>query len=118
MNTFKFKLVPTILAVGISALAAYGYYSCCEGGESGIAIAIGGFLMLFASLFGLMGFSYDKAKHQSLIRVVSSIFMLVALISNILFCTIGFSMPAYIIVNGILTLIYILTVYQLDKTSI
>ena len=118
MNSFKVNIVLVIIAVAISALSAYGLYSFCGCKESGTVVAIGGFVMLFASLFGLLGFSYNKTRHLSLIRVVSSIFVLVSLISNIVFCFVGFAMPSYIVINGMLTTAYALTVYLLDRTSI
>lgn len=118
MNSFKINVIPTILAVAIAALSSYGFYVCCDSEECKTVVAIGGFVMLFASLFGMMGFTYEKTKNQSLVRVVSSLFLLVALISNIVFCSVSFAMPAYIIINGMLTLAYVLTVYLLDKASI
>ena len=118
MNSLKINVVPTILAVAIAALSAYAFYVCCGCEECKAVVAIGGFVMLFASLFGIMGFSYEKTKNQSLVRVVSSLFLLVALISNIVFCSVSFALPAYIITNGMLVLAYVVTVYLLDKASI
>ena len=118
MNSFKINVVPTILAVAIAALSTYGFYIYCDSEECKIVVAIGGFVMLFASLFGIMGFTYEKTKNQSLVRVVSSLFLVVSLISNIVFCSVTFAVPAYIITNGMLTLAYVLTVYLLDKASI
>lgn len=118
MSTFKIKVIPTVLSAAISALTSYGLYTYCFSRENAVLLAIVGFVMIFGALFGIMGFSYDKSKALSLVRVVASLFLIAAFISNIVFCLIDFATPSYILVNGVFFLAYILAVYMLDRAAV
>ena len=119
MNSFKINVVPTILAVAISALMAYALYAYADCEAYKWLVAVGGGVMLLGSLFGSIGFTTEPARTMSLIRVISLLFFVIFSISSIVFCTIdNLSVPAYVIVNGIIALVYVVIVYYTSKTSL
>jgi len=64
-----------------------------------------------------IGVNFEHSRTTTNIRVVSGIFFAVALISNLIFTFISFSVPSYIIVNGILLLVFILITYSINRAK-
>ncbi len=108
----KINSVYTIIAFAISALVGYGFYSW-NGGESyQLLVAIGGSFTVFLPLVGLLALSSDRRGIVGNIRALSSVFLLVEIITNIVFSITKMPRPnSYIIVNGIFVLVYILISY-------
>jgi hypothetical protein len=112
----KVKLIPAIVAVLLSALIAYGFYSFHKF-DNQILLSVGGFVFCAVTLFFTFGVNSDLSRTTTNIRFLSITFFLIALISNLIFCFTNFSVPLYVILNGILLLIYILIVYSITKTK-
>lgn len=118
MKTFNINVVPALLAFAASALIAYCFYTYADQEQTRLVVAIGGFLMVFGTLFGTMGFYAEPRRALTLVRIVSFISFVVLLISNIVFASCEFAIPVYIIVNGILAIIYVLSVYYLSRLEV
>jgi hypothetical protein len=105
-----------LIALAISVLAGYGFYSW-NGGESyRLLAAIGGGLTIFLPLGGLFALSSGGRGTVSNIRALSSVFLVVEIIINIIFSVVNMATPtAYIITNGILILVYILISYAVSR---
>ncbi|MBS9766861.1 MAG: hypothetical protein KGV44_04910 [Flavobacteriaceae bacterium] len=112
----KINLVPTIIALAISSLIAYGFFAFCNN-EHQLLVSIGSFVFLFFTIEMTIGVSFDLPRTTTNIRVVSGVFFVIALISNIIFSFLDFLEPSYIITNGILLLIFILIVYAIYKAK-
>lgn len=112
----KINLVQTIIAIAVSALIAYGLYSFHES-ENKILLSLGSFVFLATTLVLSIGTSFQLPRTTTNVRVVSGIFFAVALISNLIFTFIAFSVPSYVITNGILLLGFILIVYSINKAK-
>ena len=84
----KVNLVFLVIALAIAGLIGYAFYSANKGEANCVLLAIGSGCMIAASLS-----------------------------SNIIFGFTGVSVPAYIIVNGLLLLVYILIVYSLYRAT-
>jgi hypothetical protein len=112
----KINFVQTIIAIALSILIAYGLYSFHDS-ENKILLSVGSFVFLAATLILTIGTSFEQSRTTTNIRVVSGIFFAVALISNLIFTFINFSVPIYIITNGILTLVFLLIVYSVNKAK-
>lgn len=112
----KFNFLTTIIAIALSLLIAYGLYSF-QNNENKILLSVGGFVFLATTLVMTIGASFELARTTTNIRVVSGIFFSIAFISNLIFTFISFSVPNYIIVNGILLLVFILIVYSINKAK-
>ena len=112
----KINFVQTIISIAVSSLIAYGLYSFryCE---NKILLSAGSFAFLASALVMTIGASFELPRTTTNIRVVSGIFFAIALISNLIFTFINFSVPSYIIINGILLLVFILIAYSINKAK-
>lgn len=112
----KVNYVQTIIAIAVSLLIAYGLYSFHDS-ENKTLLCSGSFVFLAATLAMSIGTSFDFPRTTTNIRVVSGIFFAIALISNLIFTFIFFSVPSYVIINGILLLVFILILYSIYKAK-
>ena len=100
----------------MSLLIVYGLYNF-NGSENKILLSAGSFVFLATTLVMTIGTSFEFPRTTTNIRVVSGIFFAVALISNLIFTFINFSVPSYVIINGILVLVFILIIYSINKAK-
>ncbi|MCZ2130483.1 MAG: hypothetical protein LC109_09475 [Bacteroidia bacterium] len=112
----KINFVQTIIAIAVSLLIAYGLYSFHDS-ENKILLSAGSFVFLATALVMTIGASFELPRTTTNIRVVSGIFFAVALASNIIFSFVTFSVPLYIIANGILILIFLLIIYSISNAK-
>ena len=82
-----------------------------------LLIAIGGFVFFAITLACTIGIQYETAGVSTNVRVLSSIFFVVGLVSHIVFSFFSSSVPLYVIVNGIVILVYALIVNGLIKAA-
>jgi hypothetical protein len=113
----KFNLITTIIAITACLLIAYGFYALFEG-EQKLLLSGGSFLFLALTLVTAIGIKFEQQRTTTNIRVVSAIFFIVALISNLIFSFCQFSTPVYVLTNGILLLVFIFTVYSIGQTKV
>lgn len=112
----KVNAVTTIISVAISAIVAYCLYSWCKS-DNQILLCIGGFISLALTMMFTIGVSFEQSRTTTNVRFLSGTFFVLALISNIIFAFVQFSSPAYILVNGLLLLIWLLLVYGIKKAN-
>jgi len=112
----KINFVPTIIAIMVSLLISYGLYSF-NSTQNKILLSAGSFVFLATALSMTIGTSFELPRTTTNVRVVSGIFFAIALISNLIFTYIHFSVPSYVIVNGILLLVFILIAYSISKAK-
>ena len=110
----KINVVPTIIAIAVSLLIAYGLYSFHDS-ENKILLSAGSFIFLATTLIFTIGTSFDQSRKTINIRVVSGVFFLIGLISNIIFALFGLSIPSYIITHGLLLMILFLIIHFFNK---
>ena len=112
----KINFVQTIIAIAVSSLIAYGFYSFC-GSKNKALLTMGSFIFLATTLVITIGVNFEKSRTTSNVRVVSGIFFAIALMSNLVFSFFTFSTPSYVITNGILLLIYMLIAYSINNAK-
>ena len=112
----KIDFIKTLIAFGVSALIAYGFYSFHHS-ENSQLLVVTSFIELFIASFFVLGLRFEQPRTTSNVRVVTSIFFFVFLITNIVFSFFAFSKHSYIIINGLLLLIAILIVYSIFKAK-
>lgn len=112
----KINFVQTIIALAVSSLIAYGLYSF-QGTENKILLSLGSFVFLAPTLTLTIGTSFELPRATTNVRVVSGIFFVIALLTNLIFSFINFSIPSYVIINGILFLVFILIAYSINKAK-
>ncbi|MDR0583863.1 MAG: hypothetical protein LBG57_05870 [Treponema sp.] len=113
----RINVVTLAVALALAALAGYGFY-VANGAEGDVPLAnaLGGGIALFVTLAGAiaLGTKEDKGGGPN-IRIASFVFFGVILIEQIVFCFVSFSMAPYIIVTGVLLLVYVLIAYGIGK---
>jgi hypothetical protein len=112
----KINFLQTIIAIAMSLLIAYGIFSF-HVFENKLLLSTGSFVFLSASLILTMGTSFELPRTTTNVRVVSGIFFIMALISNLVFTFIDFTVPSYVIINGILLLVFISIEYSIIKSK-
>jgi hypothetical protein len=115
-KSMKINFVTTIIALAISLLITYGFYSL-HGSVNNMVLCGGSFVFLAATLILTIGTSFELPRTTTNIRVVSGIFFVIALLSNLIFTFINFSTPSYTIINGILLLVFVLIVYSINRAK-
>jgi hypothetical protein len=113
------KINPVTLAIAfaIAALAGYGLYAL-NGAETDIPLAnaLGGGIALFITLAGAVAVGVKDDRGGALnIRLASGVFFVLILIEQLIFCAVPFRPAPYLVVTGVLTLIYALVVYAIGK---
>jgi hypothetical protein len=115
-KTMKINPVMTIIALAIAALAAYGFYTRNNGEQSRWLITIGSGVLLFITLGGCLALSGETRGLAGNIRAASLVFLIIGIISQIIYSLIpGPGTASYIIVNGIILLLFVLIAYSLSR---
>jgi len=112
----KIDFIKTIIAIALSGLVAYGLFTFNTSPNKDL-LTFGSLIFLITTLTFTIGVSFNLPRTTSLIRTVSVIFFIIALLVNIAFSFIDFKEATYIIVNGILFLIYGLISYSIGKAK-
>ena len=113
----KAKFLNMTIATIISALFAYGFYAFCVTAEYALLLAIGGFISMLVPVAVAVGMAFDFPRTGVMARTLSAVFALVAFISHVLFTMVYFTVPLYIIVNGIILLVFLLILNSIIKTK-
>jgi hypothetical protein len=103
------------IAFGIAALIAFGLNSAYRGEGSDVwLLTIGAGLTLFITLGGMLALSSPHGGSAN-IKIVSGIFLVLLLLEHIIFTFAGISLTPYILITGILMLLYVLIVYSIIR---
>ena len=76
---------------------------------------VGSFSFLLVSGIGLLALSFKQQRTTINVRTISFIFFLLGLILNIIASIFKFKAPNYIIIFGLLLLVYLLIAYSIAK---
>lgn len=112
----KLDFIKTIIAIAISALIAYGFY-VFNTNENKELLSIGSFVFFLVTSVLTIATNLKLPRTTSLIRTISVIFFFIALFSNIIFSFVNFREAVYIIVNGVLFLLFVLITYSITKAK-
>ena len=94
----------------IAGLSAYGFWA----GTENLFLAFGSGASFFITLFGIISVSFGRGSAN--IKVLSAVFFLLLLIEHLFFAFAGLKQAAYIIITGILLLIYISLFYGIARS--
>ncbi|GHV80437.1 hypothetical protein AGMMS49944_22280 [Spirochaetia bacterium] len=115
----KFNVIMLAIAFAIGALAGYGFYAA-NGAETDLPLAnaLGGGIALFITLAGTIAVApkNDGGGGTLNIRLASGVFFALILVEQIIFCFVPFTLAPYVVVTGVLTLVYVLIAYAIGKT--
>ncbi len=110
----KANVFLTIIGAVVGCLIGYLAYYVAEGDQNDMVCGIGSAICFIATLCPLIGWQFESGKLGTNIRMMTLIFFVVFLISNFCFAGFGVNMPLYVIVNGVLLLIYLAIFYKMQ----
>ena len=114
----RLNIVPSIIALAISALIAYGLYSWCRNADMQILLSIFGGVSMLLTFGSMLAISFEDSRTTVNVRVLSGVFAFLVILSNAIFCCISsFSTPLYVIINGMLMLIWFLSAYGVTRAN-
>lgn len=95
-------------------LVGYLAFNVSYGDENDVICGIGSSICFATTLIPTIGIQYGSRRQGVNIRMFSFIFFALFAISNFCFAGFGVKMPFYIIVNGIMLLIYLAIFYKMQ----
>jgi len=104
-----------IICAAIAGLIAFGFFAVNKDEVYRILLTVGSGFTLFSTLVGIVALSSPNRGSIVNIRVVSILFFLALLIEHILFSIFDVSLTPYIVITGILFLLYILLCYLIIR---
>ena len=113
----KLDVVKSIIAVAISALLAYACYEICNYEHVQWVIAAGAFVSIGIPMMLALGVSSHQERSSVMLKTLSWIFLLIEMVSNGVFVFFDFSIPVYIIVNGLILLTLLLIYNSIYRTK-
>ena len=114
----KIDLLKTTIAILICALLAYASYETCRVESARWIISIGSFITLSIPFTLALGVLAKKERSLVLLSVLSWIMFAVEIVVNFCFILVDFSIPAYVVVNGLLFLLYMLVYSFIFRTRV
>ncbi|MBQ7062196.1 MAG: hypothetical protein IJM88_02770 [Bacteroidales bacterium] len=113
----RVNLFPCVIAAAVSALLAYGLFTLCKTNGQEALLAIGGFVCMFVTLAVGVAVRFDQGRTSANTAVLGWLFFIVMLISHAIFAFVHFATPGYVIVNGILLLLFVGVTYGVAKAK-
>lgn len=112
----KINPIMAFVALALSSLVAYGFYAVNNEDPYCLLVTIGAGLMIFVPVLFILAVSLENGAGLN-VNIVSGIFLVINVISNLIFAACNFeAAAAYVIVNGVIFLIYISIVYGINKS--
>lgn len=105
----KFDILKWLIFFGISILLACGAYSICQEENSKLLLAFGLAVSLITMSALICIELPDYPRSQVNLRVAASVFVVVSMVLNVVYCFISFSIIGYLTPNGVLLLTALLT---------
>ena len=88
------------------------------GQENDVLYGVGCMFASIVTLFPSLGCKYSSNRKASNIKILSYLIFLITLVVHCCFAGFGLKTPSYIVVNGLILLVYISILYNLIKTNI
>lgn len=111
----RVNLFLTILAILLSLLLGYWTYYVAKECDYDIECLIISTLCYMATLIPTMGFQYGSTRLGVNIRILCVVLFVLFLAINFSYAIAGISMPSYIIVNGVVLIIYLAVFYKMQN---
>lgn len=114
----KINTIPSIIAVVLCAIIMYGMYTWCKCTDMRLLVSILGGICLVLPLGSTLGVQFSDSRVSVNVKILSAICFAILLISQIIFCCLSaFSAATYIIINGLLLMLWLLSAYGIVKAS-
>jgi hypothetical protein len=113
----KLDVVKSLITVAFSALLAYACYEICNYEHVQWVIAAGAFVSIGTPMMLAFGVSSQQERSSVMLKTLSWVFLLIEIVSNGVFVFFDFSIPVYIIVNGLILLMFLLIYNSIYRTK-
>lgn len=113
----KANIVLIIVSLVVGTLVAYAFYSLASAEDTKMLLTIGSGLCFCLTLSASIGIAFENKRAGVNIKVLSVVFFILLLISNLIFTFITFSTSAYIITNGLILVLWFLSAYLIAKSK-
>lgn len=113
----KANIFLSCISVLLALLLAYWTFSIAKGQENDIVCGVCSGVCFVATLLPMLAIRYDSGRQTTNLRILSMLFFVVFLISHFCFASLGIRMPYYVIVNGLVLLIFIALLYTISKNN-
>lgn len=110
----KVNVFLTVIAVLAGALMGYFAFYVAEGAPNDVLCGIFSSVCFVGTLVPAIGLSYSSERLGANTRILSVLFLIVFMVSHFCFAGCGVKMPYYLIVNGLLLLIYLALIYKMQ----
>lgn len=109
----KLNPLQSLFAAGMAALLGYLIHTLTTPSGSALLTAIASGVCFAATLIPTLALKHESAAMTTNLRVLSAVFFVAFCISHVCFATIGVTMPLYVIVNGLLLLLFLATLSKM-----
>ena len=113
----KANVFLTVIGIALSLLISYLVFNIAKDDENSLICGIGSAVCFVATIIPAIGLEYQDKRQGVNSKVLSFLFLVFFLISNFCFAGFGVSMPYYVIVNGLLLVIFLGIFYKIHKLS-
>ena len=113
----KVNLVNSLIAAAFAGLLAYGCYALCDHSGVQLLVTIASFVQFAVLGLGTMAVSLSEGRSTVMFRILSGIFFGIAVISNLTFACFDFNVPLYVILNGVVLLVYLLSALGIARAK-
>ena len=110
----KINLFLLLIALVIAALAAFGFYAANNEEVYRLLITIGAGLSLLITLGGVLALSSPNGGSLN-IKITSVLFFIALLVEHLIFSFTAVKLAPYVIITGILLLLFVLIIYAINK---
>jgi hypothetical protein len=111
------KVNPVMLAVtiGIAALVAFGFFAGNQGESYRWLITAGSAVAVLLTAGGLLALSPEGGGSTVNIKAASALFFILLLVEHLIFSFTAVKLAPYVVITGILLLLYIIVCYAVSK---
>lgn len=110
----KINIFLTIISLALAGLLSYFAFDLASEDANATICTIGSLLCFCSTLIPAIGMSYETTRLGTNIRITSVLFFIVFLVSQFCFAGFGVKMPLYIILNGIILIVYLAILYKMQ----
>ena len=113
----KIRIVPALIAFGVSALAGYGFYAANArdaGGGAWVMLVVSA-VSFFVTLGGGFGIKYKEGESVVGITVLSMVAAVVHVVINLAATFAPFRAAPYVLTSGLVLLVYVGIIYAMSR---
>lgn len=111
----KIDVVKGLISIAIGALLAYACYEICNYEALKWVITLGAFITISVPAFMALGISSKQERSAVVLAILSWTILFVEIVANSIFVFFDFSVPLYVVVNGVMLLLYTCIYYSIYK---